>query len=544
MMKWSDKESAGSPDISYMRDRAISRVIPIQFILLITAFIILYIPTFKALLQMWWSSDDYSHGFFVPLISLYLVWVKRDQLRDIPANPDLKTGILLILISGALLNIGGAGGVAVLQELSIIIMIAGLIALLSGAAYLRKLALPIAYLVFMIKIFGDGIEKFHWPFQLVAADIGVWLLRLFGYAAYQEANFIQLPWVTLEVASACSGVRFLVSIIAIGIPLAHLTQRTWFRKTGLVLFAVIVAIIANGIRVALIGVWAYHKGDANIHGPFHVLYGVFVSWVGFIVLFAGAWLLRKGSKEDERPVSSGKSLKDIRFDLRSQWNRWLEAAQGGKIRMPLFVAIVLLVAIGGYYYLHRTVPVPLNHGFTTFPMTIGVWQGEEVDPGTETLRLDWADEELMRIYRDKTGNAVKLYVGYFDDQKQGKELVMYKTSWKFHRGETGVEISGVDGKGYHVNRVVLKEGNDNARAVHFWYDLNGRVVSNRYIAKLYTIWDALVYGRTNGAIVAISVPLGQSEPPEKVFDDEQRFIRETMLPIRSYLSDKSWMDVY
>lgn len=533
-MKWTDKEGSGPSGVFLVKDIPVIKEVPVQILILLAAFVILYLPTFKALLQMWWGSDDYSHGFFVPFISLYLVWAKSDQLRQISSKPNLKIGVLLILAAGFLLNIGGAGGVAVLQELSMLVMIAGLIALFLGTTYLRKLALPIAYLLFMIKIFGEGVDWFHWPFQLVAADIGVWLLRFFGFAAYQEANYIQLPGITLEVAAACSGVRFLVSIIAIGIPLAHLTQRTWFRKIGLVLFAVLVAIIANGIRVALIGVWAYHNGDADIHGPFHVLYGVFVSWVGFVVLFVGAWFLSKGPKGDKCPVISGKSLKGAKIDLRYQWNKWLEAAQSGKVRVPLFVAIVLLVVIGSYYYLHRTVPIPLKDGFMTFPMTIGEWKGEDVNPGTQTLRLDWADEELMRIYRDRTGHMVKLYIGYFDDQQQGKELVMYKTSWIFHRGESTVAITGVDGEKYEVNQVVLNEGNS-SQAVHFWYDLNGRVVSNRYIAKLYTIWDALVYGRANGAMVAISVPLGQADLPDTSFDDAQRFIRDAVASIHGYL---------
>lgn len=532
-----DKENPGSLNVPAVRDIAVIRGIPVQVLFLLAAFVVLYFPTFQALLKMWWSSDDYSHGFFVPFISLYLVWVKREQLRDIRSNPNLKIGVLLILSAGFLLNFGRAGEIAVLQELSMLVMIAGLIALLLGVACLRMLALPIAYLLFMIKIFGEGVDWFHWPFQLVAADIGVWLLRLFGFAAYQEANYIQLPRVTLEVAAACSGVRFLVSIIAIGIPLAHVTQRTWFRKIGLVLFAVIVAIIANGIRVALIGVWAYHNGDADIHGPFHVLYGVFVSWVGFIVLFVGAWILSKGPRGDKYPVISGKSLKGAKSDLRYQWHKWLEAAQSGKFRMPLFVAIVLLMAIGGYYYLHRTVPIPLKDGFMTFPMIIGEWKGEDVDPGMYTLRLDWADEELMRIYRDKIGNTVKLYIAYFDDQQQGKELIMYKTSWIFHRGDGTVGITGVDGKKYKVNQVVLNEGNS-PQAVLFWYSLNGRVVANRYIAKLYTIWDALVYGRTNGALVSISAPLGQQEQPENGFENERRFIRDAMLAVHNYLPGK------
>jgi EpsI family protein len=434
--------------------------------------------------------------------------------------------------AGLLLIVGNLGGVALLQELSLIIMIAGLVALLLGGAHLKALALPIAYLLFMVKLFGEGGDSFHWPFQLLAADIGVWLLHLFGYSAHQDGIYIHLPRITLEVASACSGVRFLVSIIAIGIPLAYLTQRDWLRRVGLVAFAVVIAILANGLRVALIGVWTY-GGDVNIHGPFHILYGTLVSWVGFIALFAGAWFLGRSSDGAEnRPqpaVQDGEQRS-------TPWPRWAQHAPDRRGHHALLAAMLVLAATGGYYFFHTITPLPPAQNLNAFPTQIGEWLGEEIDPRTETLRVNGADTELVRRYRDRAGRAVTLYIGYFDDQTQGKELVGYKTSWKFHRHEAQVTIPVGPEQAYRVNRAVLPDENG-SRAVFFWYDLNGRVVANRYEAKLWTIWDALTLGRTNGATVAISIRLDQNSP-EQAFDDAQRFIRDTMFFIKKYLPSK------
>jgi EpsI family protein len=504
---------------------------PVHIPVLLALFVIIYAPTMAALVRMWWSSDDYSHGFLVPFIALYLVWLKREQLSRLPAAPNLWIGLPVMAAAGLLFILGDLGGVVLLQELSMIVMIAGLAALLFGAAHLNVLALPIAYLLFMVKLFGEGPDGFHRPFQLLASDIGVWLLHAFGFSAYQDGIYIHLPRITLEVAAACSGVRFLVSIIAIGIPLAYMTQKGWTRRIGLVSFAVIIAILANGLRVALIGVWAYN-GDVDIHGPRHVLYGTFVSWVGFIALFAGAWFLSSGREgEARRAVPQTTAHEQIGREPILHRERM---SQDGRMMRSSLSAIVLLCAVGGYYYFHGVTPFPLQTDLHTFPSVIGEWQGEVLDPRTETLRVDGADEALTRIYRDPAGRAVTLYIGYFDDQIQGKELVGYKTSWKFHRGETKVTIPTEAGRTHLVNQAMLPDSGG-SRAVLFWYDFNGRIIASRYEAKLWTIWDALTRGRTNGALVVVSAPVEQRDHIERVFDDERRFIHDAMPSIDRYL---------
>lgn len=255
-----------------------------------------YAEVLAFLVRTWWQNDVYSHGFVVPLIALYLVWLRRGQGRRLPLAPSFVWGVPVMLLAGVMLVVGRLTAVMVaLQGLSLLVMIAGLVLLMMGTAHLRALWFPVAYLIFMIPVFGEGTDWIHWPFQLLAANIGIGLLQGLGFAAFQDAQYIHLPAVTLEVAEACSGVRYLISVIAIGIPLAYLTQRTWLRGAALLGLAVAVAVFANGFRVALIGVWAYFGGEVA-HGPFHVLQAMFVAWIGYLALFAGAWVLGRGSK--------------------------------------------------------------------------------------------------------------------------------------------------------------------------------------------------------------------------------------------------------
>ncbi len=268
---------------------------------------LLYAPVFLFLIGRWWGGDDYSHGFLVPVIFSYLIWQKREQLAQLPVAPSLSLGLPTMILAGLMLTFGKLGSILVLEEISLLIMIVGLILSVLGTSYIKALAFPVSYLIFMLPIFDDVIDQIHWPFQLLAAGIGSWLLQGIGIPVFRQAQYLQLPRITLEVAEVCSGVRYLISVLAIGIPLAYLTQHTFLRRGILVGFAVSVALLANGLRVALIGVWVHYSGHYVLHGPFHVFQGLFVGWIGFAAIFAGMWLM--GIQRDCRELLGIPSLR-------------------------------------------------------------------------------------------------------------------------------------------------------------------------------------------------------------------------------------------
>jgi len=276
----------------------------IQVAVVILAFAVLYAPVSQTLVHTWWGTsggDEYGHGFIVVLISLYLVWRQRGVLARLQVAPHLSAGVFVTLFAALLLLVGGLTTTAVLEEISLLVMLAGLLLLLAGTAFFKTLALPLGFLVFAIPVFDELIGAIHWPFQLLAANIGSWLIGLFGIPVFLEAQYIHLPRITLEVAEVCSGIRYLISVIALGIPLAYLTQPTWWRRTSLVTFAIAIAIAANAFRVALIGIWVEYFGAGIIHGPYHILQGLFVSWIGFAAIFAGMWFLGRRPSVPKHP---------------------------------------------------------------------------------------------------------------------------------------------------------------------------------------------------------------------------------------------------
>jgi len=222
-----------------------------------------------------------------------LIYSRREKLKVLTIQPEYVRGFGVILSAAGLLLVGDAGGLAVLEQISLVVMIAGLVFFLLGKMWLMVLGFPIAYLFFMVPIADELIIPLHQFFQILTAKAGVSLLQFMGFAALLKDQYIFLPNITLEVAKACSGINYLISVLAVGVALASLTLKNMSHRIILVLSALVIGVIANWIRVVAIGIWSYYGVTDVLHGPFHVFQALFVSQVGFVALFVGAWLLNR-----------------------------------------------------------------------------------------------------------------------------------------------------------------------------------------------------------------------------------------------------------
>jgi EpsI family protein len=475
----------------------------------------------------WLTNDVYSYCFLIPVISGYLVWIRRETLRRLETIPGTGAGIVLVTVGLLMLVMGQAGGVLALQEVSLIITGAGLILFLWGKEYFKELWFAIGYLVFMIPSWEIFTDQLHYPFQQLSATLGVAFLWLIGIPVYQKDVFIELPNITLQVARVCSGINYLISVLAIGLPLAYVFLRGW-RRLALLPFALIVAVISNGLRVSLIGALSYYGLNPTIHGPFHVLQGIFVSFIGYFALFAGVAVLRKGT------AAPGVVLSETGALVGQQ------AKVGGQYRPISFTAMfVLLLLTGSYLYFHGERPVLLTKDLHTFPMEIGPWQGKEPKPDNlffqkiaHVFRAVGVDHDLLRNYSRGT-EEIALYIGYFETQRQGKELINYQTVDLYQ--SVSQVVLDIEGSALEVNQALYMEGKE-TRLVLFWYDLDGWLVADRLQVQMITAWRWFISGRTSGSIIFLCVPLESGGEPESAFTRGVDFIREATPLLDSYIS--------
>ena len=248
--------------------------------LVLVALAIAYWSVISDLISAWSTDDNYSHGFFIVPLSVYFAWERRQAIATAPLRPSLAgaavvAGSLLLLVGGLL------GAELFLARVSIIGTIAGAILFLFGWPMLRILSFPLAFMLLMVPLPAIIFNKIAFPLQLMASHVGEATVSAMDIPILREGNVLILANAQLEVAEACSGIRSLISLLALGIVFGYFVdQRVWVR-TVIALSAVPVAILANGLRVASAGVAAHNYGSAGVEGLFHEFSG----WVVFVVAF-------------------------------------------------------------------------------------------------------------------------------------------------------------------------------------------------------------------------------------------------------------------
>lgn len=259
--------------------------------LAILAFIVLFWPTFGWMVQRFDAPDSYySHGWLVPFASAWLIWKRRDELARLPLQSSY--GGLLLLVPSVLLHIIASWSrLHVISGLMLVTSVWGLAWTVWGRQALWTLRFPLAFLLFMVPLPGVVLIGASFRLKLAAASLAAKLLNLAGIAAAQEGSMIRLPALTVIVDDTCSGLRSLISLVALAtIWTTFLPARTpaW-RKFVLAAASIPIALVANMVRILLLTVIALVWGVAASEGFVHYGSGMVIFGVALLVL---GWLSR------------------------------------------------------------------------------------------------------------------------------------------------------------------------------------------------------------------------------------------------------------
>lgn len=267
-----------------------SRLLPLA--LLGAVFLWLYALILSDLVADWWQDPDYSHGFLIPWLSAYFAWQRRPKLSHTIPRHNLW-GLPFLLLGLVMLFLGRVGAELFLMRVSMLVVVGGLVLYLLGWGHLKVLAFPLTLLLFMIPLPAILLNAITFPLQLMAASISTSDLQLIGLPVYREGNLIFLPRLTLEVVEACSGIRSLVSLAAVAVVMAHLTQRGLWQRAVVMVSAVPIAIAVNVFRIWGTGVLAYPYGTKVAEDFYHTLSGWLIFVVAFGLLLAENFLLSR-----------------------------------------------------------------------------------------------------------------------------------------------------------------------------------------------------------------------------------------------------------
>lgn len=251
-------------------------------VLLVGILITLFAGVLTSLIADWYQLPDYSHGFFVPLLSIYLIWRKRNRLARLPRQPSFY-GLFIVLCSLGLLFLGSLGAELYLARTAFVGTIAGLVVYFLGWAMLREIAFPIGLLLLMIPLPALIYNEIVFPLQFWASRFATFVLETINlFPVVREGNILVIPHARLEVVEACSGIRSLMSLIALALGYVYLAEPNRYVRSALVVAMVPLAVVSNGLRVVGTALLNYYFGPKVADGFLHSFSG----WMIFVVATA------------------------------------------------------------------------------------------------------------------------------------------------------------------------------------------------------------------------------------------------------------------
>ncbi len=274
--------------------------IPLWQILFIGAVVLLmYLPILIDLVGDWYNDPNYSHGFLIIPISVWLIWRKRKDLQNVPIETS-KWGIPVILGSLALFILGTAGAEFFTTRVSFVGLLFGITLYLAGYRFVREIWFAYFFLLFMIPVPYILYYTATFPLQLLGSKVASGVLTVIGIPHLRQGNIIHLPDnYSLEVAEACSGLRSLVTLLALGALLAYWTQNYKWKAMVLFLITIPIAIAANIFRICVTAIGAYGISHAVAEDYIHELSGTIVFMFSLVCLLIISALLKANEKKSD-----------------------------------------------------------------------------------------------------------------------------------------------------------------------------------------------------------------------------------------------------
>lgn len=245
--------------------------------------LLVYYPIIIPMIKQWSADDNYSHGFLVPFISGYLAYMRLPELKAAEVKSS-NGGLLLVLLGIAMLLLGWTATEYFTMRSSLVVILAGCVLFLLGWDIFKILLAPLAYLVLMVPIPAVIYDAAAFPLKLFVTKVSVIALKSLGIVIWQEGNILMFPNITLEVADACSGLRSIMSLLALGAAYALVLYSKTRDRVILIFSTLPIAVFTNCLRVIATGILAQYFGAAAAEGFFHEFAGFFV-FAGAVVMF-------------------------------------------------------------------------------------------------------------------------------------------------------------------------------------------------------------------------------------------------------------------
>ena len=481
-------------------------------------------PTFTGMVSIWERSETFAHGFLVLPIALYLVWRQRLGLSSIHYQADWRA-LPVIAIVGFVWLLARLVEVLVVEQLAAVLMIPLLVWLVFGLAALRYLAFPLGFLLFAVPM-GEGLV---YPLMQFTASFTVFMLRLSGIPVYWQGTFFSIPSGDWSVVSACSGIRYLIASVFLGVLYAYLNYRSPWRRLLFVGASVVVPILANGLRAYLI-VMIGHLSDMRLAvGIDHLIYGwVFFGLVMFILFAVGnRWSERDRDETAEGVVAPTAAAANPVRTAAGEW-RWMLLGLVLLAGWPLFGTLIESRAAFPAYPPVFAMPAG-DAGWRVAEESLTNWSprylGMSEESRRDFVRLDARVGAYLALYRQTAGEMVN----------SENVLVPEKDpTWRL----LGQSVRSLDLGGRSWSLTESRLGSATQRLLTWsWYWVAGHQTHRPHLAKLYEAWTLLSGRRRNEALIVLYTPIDLEVEPAR--ERLEAFARDMMPLLDSSLRELS-----
>jgi len=478
-------------------------------------------------------------------------------------------GMVPIVFSVVLIIVGELGSVRALMFVGIWGSVVGLCVMLYGKRA-RQLAFPLFILFFIVPLPPFVNQVLTFKLKMAASKLSVLMLRAVGVVVLLEGNIIDVGVEKLQVADACSGLRYFMPMILMAVLVAYFFVKGRWRWTVLLLLIVPLSIFINAVRIWMSALFVVNGHPELAHNLFHDFSGWLMFMIAGAILVAVALILRRISHRptqthtdllSERPartktvIASRKKhnpndlnhlnehndLNEPNY-LTNKTNKTNKTNTTNETNWPkpilITIALCLLFAVSGWAL--KEIPssshLPRRMSFEHFPMQIGNWHGKREYISQNILNSLWADDYVTAQYfKNGTPNMIYLLIPYYNYQVtnhaahapqacilgSGFSLVRSKE----HRVPVGA------GKNIKIMTMVLEKGDTRMLGSYFFLQ-KGRVIISPWMNKFYLIWNGIFKQRTDGALVRAEMTVAPGQTMDAAYAELEGFIAK-LWPILS-----------
>jgi exosortase D (VPLPA-CTERM-specific) len=451
----------------------------------------------------WWiDAPEYSHGILIPPVAAFLIWQQKDRLERMPFSGSWW-GLALVLLGGALLVLGQLATIYTLIQYAYLVTLFGLVLSLVGGIAFRLLLMPLFVLVFMVPLPEFVLANLSTKLQLLSSQIGVAVMRAMDISVFLEGNVIDLGGYKLQVAEACSGLRYLFPLMTLGFLMAYFYKGAFWKRVLLFLSSIPLTVIMNSVRVGTIGFMVEHWGIGMAEGFLHEFQGWAVFMVSAALLLGEIALLNRVGHE----AGTWRQLFGVEFPA--------PTPQGAPVRRRPIPApfIAACIALAAFVVVTWVTPrpaeiAPQRQSFAEYPLELGSWTGRRDTMDGVYLDALKLEDYLLADYHDDADATVNLYIAYYSSQRKGEAVHSPRSclpggGWQLREfGQRSLAPLKINGQPVRVNRTLIELG-DQKELVYYWFQQRGRIITNEFAVKWYLFWDALTRNRTDGALVRL-----------------------------------------